>query len=175
MAKSLLKVSGFQMSEGLALASQGGEGTGSRSEYPVPVSSDTNWLQSRRAEAGGFLRSGGLASASQGGEGTAGSLEVSTRQAKSLRHEACGRGSASGNWGPPARLPCVVGEVLFCEGPAARRPALEPTPSPERPLLTALRQKQILGARGRRASKDRPMQSSYMRVAGRPVSWKVVA
>ena len=53
--------------------------------------------------------------------------------------------------------PNLVGEVLFWEGPAARRPALEATPTPERPLLTAVRQKQILGVRGRRASKDRPI------------------
>ena len=49
----------------------------------------------------------------------------------------------------PANL---AGEVLFCGGPAARRPVLEPTPSPERPPVTAVRQKRILGgvACGRR-------------------------
>ena len=38
-----------------------------------------------------------------------------------------------------------LAKLWFCEGPPARRPVLEPTPTPERPSLTVVRQEQILG------------------------------
>ena len=36
-----------------------------------------------------------------------------------------------------------LGEVWFCEGPAARRPVLEPTPTPERPVGDVVRQQKV--------------------------------
>ncbi len=67
-------------------------------------------------------------------------------------------------------MPTVRGwGVLFCEGPAARRPVLEPTPTPERPLLTAVRQKQISGgARAPILKGPAYLESSHVNVAGPP-------
>ena len=60
-----------------------------------------------------------------------------------------------------------LGEVWFCEGPTARRPVLEPTPSPERPPVTAVRQKRISEGAGTPGLKGPAyVKSSHVNVAG---------
>ena len=73
----------------------------------------------------------------------------------------------------PEYRPCAENEA---PGPRARRPVLGPIPTPERPLLTAVRQDQIIGRAGTPGLKGPAyVKSSHVNVAGRPASWKVVA
>ena len=78
-------------------------------------------------------------------------------------------------WSGFVRGDIELGEMWFCEGPPARRPVLEPTPTPERASLTAVRQEQISGSAGTPGLKGPAyVKSSDVDVAGRPASWKVV-
>ena len=84
-----------------------------------------------------LLATGGFADEDRriSGEGAATSLGWSPQGLRTAR--------ASLNTERRAR-PNLADEVLFCGGPAARLPVLEPTPTPERPQATVVRHKRIM-------------------------------
>ena len=65
-------------------------------------------------------------------------------------------------------FPTLVGEVGFARGPAARGPVLEPTPAPERPLGTVVRQQADSWAcRDYGSRRTGLFKSSHVNLAGR--------